>query len=61
MGLTGGSPGDATETVSVRLYREAFLGKFKTGESSALAYIVLVVIIAVSNIYIRELNRIREG
>lgn len=61
MGLTGGTPGDATETVSVRLYREAFLGKFKTGESSALAYIVLVIIIAVSNLYIRELNRIREG
>lgn len=61
MGLTGGSPGDATETVSVRLYREAFLGKFNTGESSALAYIVLIIIIAVSNLYIRELNRIREG
>ncbi len=61
MGLTGGTPGDATETVAVRLYREAFLGKFKTGESSALAYIVLIVIIAVSNLYIRELNRIREA
>ena len=61
MGLTGGTPGDATETVSVRLYREAFLGKFKTGESSALAYIVLVIIIAVSNLYIRSLNRMREG
>lgn len=61
MGLTGGTPGDATETVSVRLYREAFLGKFKTGESSALAYIVLIIIIAVSNLYIRALNRIREG
>ncbi|GAB4418134.1 MAG: sugar ABC transporter permease [Anaerolineae bacterium] len=61
MGLTGGTPGDATETVSVRLYREAFLGKFKTGESSALAYIVLIIIIAVSNLYIRALNRAREG
>ncbi len=61
MGLTGGTPGDATETVAVRLYREAFLGKFKTGESSALAYIVLIIIIAVSNLYIRALNRAREG
>ncbi|MBN2303459.1 MAG: sugar ABC transporter permease [Anaerolineae bacterium] len=61
MGLTGGTPGDATETVSVRLYREAFLGKFKTGESSALAYVVLIIIIAVSNLYIRSLNRMREG
>lgn len=61
MGLTGGTPGDATETVSVRLYREAFLGQFNTGESSALAYIVLVIIIAVSNLYIRSLNRMRTG
>ncbi|MBZ0296482.1 MAG: sugar ABC transporter permease [Anaerolineae bacterium] len=60
MGLTGGTPGDATETVAVRIYREAFLGKFNTGESSALAYIVLVIIIAVSNLYIRALNRMRE-
>jgi multiple sugar transport system permease protein len=61
MGLTGGGPGDVTETVAVRLYSEAFLGKFRTGESSALAYIVLVIIIAVSNLYIRALNRMREG
>lgn len=61
MGLTGGTPGDATETVAVRLYREAFLGKFNTGASSALAYIVLIVIIAVSNLYIRALNQVREG
>lgn len=61
MGLTGGTPGDATETVAVRLYREAFLGQFNTGESSALAYIVLIIIIAVSNLYIRALNRVREG
>ncbi len=60
MGLTGGGPGDTTETVSVRLYSEAFLGKFRTGESSALAYIVLVIIIAISNLYIRALNRGRE-
>jgi multiple sugar transport system permease protein len=60
MGLTGGGPGDITETVAIRLYSEAFLGKFRTGESSALAYIVLVLIIAISNIYIRALNRARE-
>ncbi|MCZ7540466.1 MAG: sugar ABC transporter permease [Anaerolineae bacterium] len=60
MGLTGGGPGDKTETVAVRLYSEAFL-KTRTGESSALAYIVLVIIIAVSNLYIRALNRAREG
>lgn len=57
MGLTGGGPGDTTETVAVRLYSEAFLGKFNTGESGALAYIVLIIIIAISNLYIRALNR----
>jgi multiple sugar transport system permease protein len=61
MGLTGGGPGDTTETVAIRLYSEAFLGKFRTGESSALAYIVLIVIISISNLYIRALNRAREG
>jgi len=61
MGLTGGGPGDVTETVSVQLYQLAFQGQFDTGKSSALAYIVLVVIIAVSNLYIRALNRAREG
>jgi multiple sugar transport system permease protein len=60
MGLTGGGPGDVTETVSVRLYRLAFQ-QFDTGTSSALAYIVLVIIIAISNLYIRALNRAREG
>lgn len=59
MGLTGGGPGDATETVAVRLYRIAFLGQFRTGRSSALAYIVLIIIIAISNLYIRSLNRLR--
>jgi multiple sugar transport system permease protein len=59
MGLMGGGLG--TETVSVRLYRLAFSGQYDTGMSSALAYIVLVVIIAVSNLYIRALNRARGG
>ena len=61
MGITGGGPGDATETVSVRLYREAFQGQFDTGLSSALAYIVLIVIVAISNLYIRQLNKVREA
>ena len=58
-GLTGGGPGDATEVVSIRLYKLAFSGQFDTGTSSALAYIILVVIIAVSNLYIRSLNKAR--
>lgn len=59
MGLTGGGPGDNTETVSIRLYKLAFQGQYDTGMSSALAYIILVIIIAVSNLYIRQLNKAR--
>jgi multiple sugar transport system permease protein len=61
MGMTGGGPGTQTEIVAVNLYRQAFQGQFQTGRASALAYVVLIIIIAISNIYIRNLNRIREG
>lgn len=60
MGMTGGGPGDQTELIAVNLYRQAFLGQFRTGHASALAYIILIVIIAISNLYIRYLNRLRE-
>jgi multiple sugar transport system permease protein len=62
MGLTGGGPGDATELVAVNLYRIAFQGQFDTGKASAFAYIVLIIIVAVSNLYVTYLNRMRgEG
>jgi multiple sugar transport system permease protein len=61
MGMTGGGPGDQTELIAVNLYRQAFLGQFQTGQASALAYIILVIIIAVSNLYIKYLNQIRGG
>lgn len=54
--MTGGGPGDVTETVSMSLYRLAF-NKFKTGESCAMAYIILILIIALSNLLIRWINR----
>lgn len=60
MGLTGGGPGDQTEVVAVNLYRQAFQGQWRTGRASALAYIVLIIVIAISSIYIRYLNRIRD-
>lgn len=62
MGMTGGGPGAQTEVVAVNLYRQAFLGQWRTGRASALAYIVLIIIIAVSNLYIRNLNKMKgEG
>jgi multiple sugar transport system permease protein len=61
MGMTGGGPGGQTEVIAIRIYQQAFLGQFQTGRSSALAYMVLIVIIAISNLYIRNLNRAKEG
>lgn len=61
MGMTGGGPGDQTEVVAVNLYRQAFQGQWQTGRASALAYMVLIIIIAVSNLYIRNLNKMKGG
>jgi multiple sugar transport system permease protein len=57
MGMTGGGPGDQTELIAVNLYRQAFLGQWRTGEASALAYIILIIIIAISNLLIRAINQ----
>lgn len=59
MGMTGGGPGGQTEVVAVRIYQQAFLGQFQTGRASAFAYMVLIIVIAISNLYIRNLNKIR--
>jgi multiple sugar transport system permease protein len=59
--LTGGGPGHATQVLSVYLYQMAFRD-FNTGKGSALGYIMLIVIIALANLLIRVLNRLRaEG
>jgi multiple sugar transport system permease protein len=54
--LTGGQPGTSTATVSLLLYRDAF-EHFATGRSCALAYVLLVIIIGLSNIYVRRLAK----
>lgn len=59
MGMTGGGPGDQTEVIAVNLYKQAMVGSWDTGRSSALAYIILIIILAVSNLYILYLNRMR--
>jgi multiple sugar transport system permease protein len=58
--MTKGAPGDSTETLSLHLYRIAF-DQFDTGKACALAYIMLVIIIALSNLYVRYLNKVKEG
>jgi len=57
--LTRGGPGDATELVAINLYRQAFLGQFRTGRSAALAYVIWMIIIGVSSILIMAINKIR--
>jgi multiple sugar transport system permease protein len=59
MGMTQGGPGEQTELIAVNLYRQAMLGSWDTGRSSALAYMILIVILAVSNLYILYLNRMK--
>ena len=47
---------EVTQTIATQLYRMAFRS-WETGVSSAFAYIVLVMIIAMTSIYIRYLTR----
>jgi len=57
--LTGGGPGDATQTISFTLYKTAFQ-YFYTGEGSAWAFILLIIIIGLSAILIKLLNYLSE-
>jgi len=54
--LTDGGPGNASELISFRVYREAFQ-YFHTGKATALSYIFLVIIIVLTNLYLRFLTR----
>jgi multiple sugar transport system permease protein len=47
------------ETVAIRLYQMAFQG-WDTGRASALAYIVLIVVLAITNVYVKYLNKVKE-
>ena len=58
--LTKGGPGDATELIAVNLYRQAFLGQFRTGRSAALAYLIWMIIIGVSSVLIARINKSRS-
>lgn len=55
--LTGGGPGTETELISISLYRIAFQ-YFRTGESAALAFIVLAIVILLTNLYLRMSRRV---
>lgn len=49
--LTEGGPGTSTETIAVYVYRLAFQ-YFRTSQSSALAYILLFIVIVLTNLYL---------
>jgi multiple sugar transport system permease protein len=58
-GMTQGGPGYSSQTVSMLLFRDAFMSS-KTGVSCAFAYMLLILIVALSNIYIKYLLKARQ-
>ncbi len=58
--VTGGGPGNVTETVSFYTYLQGFKF-FSLGYTAALALIQLVVIIVIAQIFLRFLRRQRGG
>jgi multiple sugar transport system permease protein len=48
-----------TELISIRMYKMAFQ-EWQTGMSCALAYIVLIMVLAITNIYVKYLNKVKE-
>lgn len=59
--ITNGGPGTSTETIAVYVYRLAFQ-YFRTSQSAALAYILLFIVIVLTNLYLYFVNRrVREA
>jgi len=50
---------DETELVAIRLYKMAF-NEWQTGRSCALAYLMLLAVLAITNVYVKYLNRLKE-
>ncbi|HLT82861.1 MAG TPA: sugar ABC transporter permease [Phototrophicaceae bacterium] len=58
--LTNGGPGVSTETLSFHVYKVAFLG-FRTGAASAYGILMVIVVIVLVQLYLRYLNKLKEG
>ncbi len=58
--LTAGGPGNVTETIAYYTYLEGFKF-FSLGYTSALAFIQLVVITVVAQVFLRYQKRVRAG
>lgn len=57
--LTSGGPGVSTETLSFHVYKVAFLG-FNTGTASAYGILMVVVVIVLTQLYLRYLTKLKE-
>ena len=58
--LTGGGPGDVTETIAYYTYLQGFKF-FSLGYTAAMAFIQLIVITIVAQRFLRYQERVREG
>jgi len=47
------------ELISSRLYKMAF-AQWQTGPASALAYVILIMVLCITNIYVKYLNKAKE-
>lgn len=57
--LTGGGPMDATETMMIKIYHEAF-GKYNLGVSSTLSVTVFIILTILSIMYWNQINKDEE-
>ncbi len=58
--VTGGGPGNVTETASFYTYLQGFKF-FSLGYTAALAFVQLIIIIVIAQIFLKYLRRQREG
>jgi multiple sugar transport system permease protein len=54
--LTGGGPGHATETLSLRMYEEAF-GLFRMGTAASVSTIIFAINLSLSLLYFAVLRQ----
>ena len=58
--LTRGGPGYATETLAMYTYRVGF-SEYNMGYAMALSIVILLIVLAISSIYIRRNNQRLNG
>ena len=56
LGLTGGGPANATETIATQSYERSFV-EFKFGEGAALSTILILISLAFAFVYLRATRR----